>query len=85
MKFKHDRPTIGILMGYSTLSVNTPDHYRSTILKGIQSAACARECNILLGWSLMNNITDLAQVTPAWPIPSPETSFVPIGPWNTDG
>jgi hypothetical protein len=39
LKFKRNRPTVGILMGYSALSVNTPDHYRSTILKGIQSAA----------------------------------------------
>lgn len=85
MKFKHNRPTIGILMGYSTLSVNTPDHYRSTVLKGIQSAACARECNILLGWSLMSNVTDPVQIKPAWPVPALDTSFVPIGPWNTDG
>ena len=72
-------------MGYSALSVNTPDHYRSTILKGIQSAACARECNLLLGWSLTNNVSDQAMLKPAWPVPSPDTRFVPIGPWNTDG
>ncbi|HSB01640.1 MAG TPA: GGDEF domain-containing protein [Anaerolineales bacterium] len=85
MKFKRNRPTIGILMGHSVLSVNTPDHYRSTILKGIQSAACARECNVLLGWSLMSSASDLVHLKPAWPIPSPDSSFVPIGPWNTDG
>jgi diguanylate cyclase (GGDEF)-like protein len=84
-EFKHNRPTIGILMGYSVLSVNTPDHYRSTILKGIQSAACARECNVLLGWSLMGDVSNPVNIKPAWPIPSPDSSFVPIGPWNTDG
>ncbi len=85
IKFKRNRPTIGILMGYSVLSVNTPDHYRSTILKGIQSAACARECNLLLGWSLINDVYDLVHIKPAWPVPAPDSSFVPIGPWNTDG
>jgi DNA-binding LacI/PurR family transcriptional regulator len=85
MKFKRNRPTIGVLMGYSVLAVNTPDHYRSTILKGIQSAARARECNVLLGWSLMNGVSEVAGIRPAWPIASPESTFVPIGPWNTDG
>src|SRR5512144_1100389 len=84
-EFKRNRPTIGILMGYSTLSVNTPDHYRSTILKGMQSAACARGCNVLLGWSLIGNVSDLVNIKPAWPVPSPDSRFVPIGPWNTDG
>lgn len=85
MEFKRNRPTIGILMGYSVLAVNTPDHYRSTVLKGIQSAACARECNLLLGWSLVNGVPDSNVVKPAWPVASPDSSFVPIGPWNTDG
>ncbi len=22
---------------------------------------------------------------PAWPVPSPDADFVPVGPWNTDG
>lgn len=85
LKFKRNRPTIGILMGYSVLSVNTPDHYRSTILKGIQLAARASECHILLGWSLMDNAPEGVSIRPAWPIAAPDSRFVPIGPWNTDG
>src|SRR6266498_1507975 len=84
MDFKRNRPTIGILPGYSTLAGNTPDHYRSTILKGIQSAARARECNLLLGWSL-SQVADQSVVHSPWPVISSDSDFVPVGPWNTDG
>ena len=83
-KFKRNRPTIGILPGYSNLSGKTPDNYRSTIIKGIQSAARARQCNLLLAWSL-GHFTESNTVFPPWPIVSSASDFVPVGPWNTDG
>jgi len=83
-KFKRTRPTIGILPGYSALAGKTPDHYRSSILKGIQLAGRVRECNLLLAWSL-GHTTEANAVYPPWPVISPESDFVPVGPWNTDG
>ena len=83
--FKRNRPTIGILPGYTILGGKTPDHYRPTILKGIQSAARARECNLLLAWSLGHTAASSLVIYPPWPIVSPDSDFVPVGPWNTDG
>lgn len=83
-KFKHDRPTIGILLGYSVLAGKTPDHYRASVLKGVQSAARARQCNLLVAWGL-GRVTESNAIYPAWPTVSPDSDFVPVGPWNTDG
>jgi len=83
-KLKRNRPTIGIIPGYSALSGKTPDHYRSTVLKGIQSAARTRGCNLLLGWGLGHG-TEANDLDSIWPIVSSDTDFVPVGPWNTDG
>jgi diguanylate cyclase (GGDEF)-like protein len=81
---KRDRPTIGVLAGWSTLEGSTPDYYRLPIIKGIQSAARSRRCHTLLSWGI-RRFTDANQFYPAWPVASPETDFVPVGPWNTDG
>jgi diguanylate cyclase (GGDEF)-like protein len=83
-KFKHDRPTIGILPGWSALAGKTPDRYLASVLKGIQSAARIRECHLLLGWGLGRG-NDPSNIHPAWPEVSPDSDFVPVGPWNTDG
>jgi diguanylate cyclase (GGDEF)-like protein len=84
MNFKHNRPTIGILPGYSILEGKTPDHYRWSVLKGIQSAARARECNLLIAWGLGRAI-ETGEMHLAWPIVSSDSHFVPVGAWNTDG
>src|SRR5688500_9954899 len=83
MNFKRNRPTIGILPGYSVLEGKTPDHYRWSVLKGIQSAARARECNLLVAWGL-GRAADSGDMHPAWPTVSRSSDFVPVGPWNTD-
>jgi diguanylate cyclase (GGDEF)-like protein len=84
MNFKRNRPTIGILPGYSILEGKTPDHYRWSVLKGIQSAARARECDLLISWGL-RRATESGEMYPAWPTVSSDSDFVPVGPWNTDG
>jgi len=82
--FKRNRPTIGILPGYTVLAGKTLDHYRLSILKGIQSAAHSRQCNLLMSWGL-GRVTESNDIYPAWPIVSSDSDFVPVGPWNTDG
>ena len=83
-KFKRDRPTIGILPGWSALEGKIPDQYLASVLEGIQSAARIRQCNLLLAWGL-GRLTDSNGIYPAWPEASPDSDFVPVGPWNTDG
>ena len=83
-KFKHDRPTIGILPGWSGLAGIIPDRYLASVLKGIQSAARVKQCHLLLAWGL-GRVNHPTGIYPAWPLVSPDSDFVPVGPWNTDG
>ena len=83
-KFKHDRPTLGILPGWSGLAGIIPDRYLASVLKGIQSAAAIKECHLLLAWGL-GRVTDVSGTYPAWPVIFSDTDFVPVGEWNTDG
>ena len=83
-KFNRDRPTIGILPGWSGLAGIIPDRYLASVLAGIQSAAHIRECHLLLAWGL-GRVTDSSGTFPAWPVTSADSDFVPVGPWNTDG
>src|SRR5215216_3835801 len=82
-KFKRDRPTIGILSGWSALAGKIPDRYIASVLQSIQSAARIRECHLLLGWGL-GRVNESNYYT-VWPVVSPDSDFVPVGPWNTDG
>jgi len=83
-KFKRDRPTIGILPGWSALAGKIPDRYLASVLRGIQSAARIRECHLLLAWGL-GRVNDPSGLYTAWPVASLDSDFVPVGPWNTDG
>ena len=82
--FKRDRPTIGILPGYTVLAGKTLDHYRLSIIRGIQLAARSRGCNLLMSWGL-GRVAQSNVIYPAWPIMASDSDFVPVGPWNTDG
>jgi diguanylate cyclase (GGDEF)-like protein len=82
--FNRDRPTIGILAGWSTLEGTTPDHYRAAVIRGIQLAAHSQQCHLLLGWGI-RRITEINRLYLSWPEVSLESDFVPVGPWNTDG
>lgn len=81
--FKRDRPTIGILSGWSALAGKIPDRYIASVLEGIHSAARIRECHLLLGWGL-GRVNESSYYT-VWPVVSQDSDFVPVGPWNTDG
>jgi diguanylate cyclase (GGDEF)-like protein len=81
--FKRDRPTIGVLAGWSPYEGTEPDNYLAPILGGIQSAATSRQCHLLVGLGVAR--ASKTSRYPAWPVVSPEADFVPVGPWNTDG
>ena len=92
------KPTIGVLPGWSAYEGDTPDRYLGLVFSGIQSAARVRGCNLLLAWDVghlessrsnpssdVNNIRSHRQALPTWPVVAPDSDFVPVGPWNTDG
>lgn len=82
--FKKGRPTIGVLAGWSIPEGSRPDQYRRSLVTGLQSAARSRQCHLLLSWGI-RRIYQIDQFYSCWPDVSPETDFVPVGPWNTDG
>jgi hypothetical protein len=81
----HSRPTIGVLAGWQIYWTARPLSYLNPIFRGIRQAAADLDCNLLLGCGLGPTATSSDPLRPAWPFLSPETDFVPIGPWNTDG
>ncbi len=78
------RWTIGILPGYHVYEGNTISDYLASVFQGILAAAAAHDCNVLLACGLDTPATR-GNYSPAWPLASPDTRFVPVGPWNTDG
>jgi diguanylate cyclase (GGDEF)-like protein len=82
--YTRKRPTIGILPGWAAAGEDKPDRYLISVVQGIQAAARARTCNLLLAWGMGRGVEPYEEV-PAWPVVSPDTDFVPVGPWNTDG
>jgi hypothetical protein len=82
-RFKRDQPTVGILAGWSPYEGGVLDHYVADVVRGIQSAALMKQCNLLIAWGVGRVIE--TTISPAWPVLSSESDFVPVGPWNTDG
>jgi signal transduction histidine kinase/DNA-binding response OmpR family regulator len=81
-KYKHNRPTIGIL-SYQAYS-RTLDSFLENVFRGILAAAHDRECNLLLSCGI-GPPYDINLGRIAWPLVKPDADFVPVGPWNTDG
>ena len=79
------RPTLGVLAGWQFYWTSTPLSFLSPIYRGIRQAAHDHGCNLLLACGMGASATSGDPLRPAWPVLSPETDFVPIGPWNTDG
>jgi signal transduction histidine kinase/AraC-like DNA-binding protein/CheY-like chemotaxis protein len=78
------RSTIGILPGYQLYEGNTISDYLHSVLQGAIVAAHHHGCNLLIAGGLDTRATR-GKYAPAWPIPQTDTTFVPVGPWNTDG
>jgi signal transduction histidine kinase/AraC-like DNA-binding protein/ABC-type sugar transport system substrate-binding protein len=72
-------------MGWQYYWTATPLSYLEPLVHGIRLAARHHGCNLLLGCGLGVSATTSDPLRSAWPIPTPGTDFVPIGPWNTDG
>jgi hypothetical protein len=83
--YRTRRPTVGVLAGWQYYWTATPLSYLNPIYRGIRQAAADLSCNLLLGCGMGASATSADPLRPAWPFPSSDSDFVPIGPWNTDG
>lgn len=81
--YRHGRPTIGVLCGVE-IRGGIVQPYSDSILRGIHAAARDRACNLLVAGGVTHPY-GTPNVPIAWPVPSPSTCFLPVGPWNTDG
>ena len=82
-KIAKKRPTIGVLAGVQVYYGTILGNFIGPLLHGVYSAAENRGCNLLLACGMDSSSYTAAH--PAWPVPSPEVDYVPVGPWNTDG
>jgi len=82
-KIAKKRPTIGVLAGIQVYYGTILGNFIGPLLHGVSSAAENRGCNLLLACGMDSSSYTAAR--PAWPVPSPEVDYVPVGPWNTDG
>src|SRR5688500_15850562 len=76
--------TIGVIPGYQLFEGNTISDYLQSVLNGIIAASHDKNCDLLMACGI-DTPTTRGRYTPAWPILSPDTTFVPVGPSNTDG
>lgn len=76
--------TIGVLVTLPVYYGTDILRYLHEVLQGIRAAAVARNCNLLVACG-MDELPLPRADKPAWPVPAPDTTFVPVGPWNTDG
>jgi signal transduction histidine kinase/AraC-like DNA-binding protein/ActR/RegA family two-component response regulator len=79
------RPTIGVLAGWQFAWTATPFSYLDPLFRGACLAAHDLGCNLLLGCGMGSWTDRSGSLRAAWPLSSPESDFVPIGPWNTHG
>jgi len=78
------RPTVGVLSGWQVYEASIPVSFLAPVIHGIRAAAHDLECNLLIACG-MGPAHDPGGTRPAWPKPSSDANFVPVGPWNTDG
>jgi len=83
--YKHQRPTAGVLAGWEAYENANLVNFLGPLFHGIRAAAHDRGCNLLLACGVGFPGGQIGGIHPAWPTLSPDTDFVPVGPWNTDG
>ena len=82
---QNKRLTIGILAGWQYYRTATNLSYLAPVFRGVSRVAQDLKCNLLLGCGIGPSALPSDPLRPAWPDPSPDVDFIPIGPWNTDG
>jgi len=86
-KYRYGRPTIGVLAGWQVYE-GALHSFFVPLFDGIRRAAQELECNLLFSCGVRHATPEeeaYFSIRPAWPVISPDSDFVPVGPWNTDG
>src|SRR5260221_7289668 len=80
------RPTIGMIVGWHAYE-SYLSNFLDLAFRGVCAAAREADCNLLLACGVRYGLTEDIQplIHPAWPALSPDTDFVPVGHWTTDG
>jgi hypothetical protein len=74
-------PTVGFISTWPVYQGTTIDWYAYALIQGISAAASEQGCKLLLdgGCSATGNTP---QNPSFWPVPGPDSNFVPVGSWN---
>jgi DNA-binding LacI/PurR family transcriptional regulator/GGDEF domain-containing protein len=78
------RLTIGVIFGFHIVEGVQPSSFAFPLIQGMQAAARDKNINLMVGCGVANRVGS-KRFRPAWPEVDPDTDFVPVGPWNTDG
>ncbi|HEU4327116.1 MAG TPA: substrate-binding domain-containing protein [Roseiflexaceae bacterium] len=78
------RFTVGVIGNRQIYEGTTIVRYEQVLLRGIRAAAQQHGCNLLLACGVGPDIKPYRGFA-AWPVRLPNTSVVPVGPWNTAG
>ena len=76
--------TVGFISTWPVYHGTTVDRHAHALMQGICAAARDRRCRLLLAAGVSPQAERSAWRT-VWPVPSADSEFVPVGPWNTDG
>ncbi len=76
--------TIGVLAGWPLYDALGTQNFLDSVLRGIRVAARELNCHLLIACGL-GSARDGDLARPAWPVPADDSTFIPVGPWNTDG
>lgn len=74
----------GNLPGYQDYEGTSITDYLLNLIQGALAAARDVDCNVLVGCG-MGHTYQMGRPFPAWYTGESNTTFVPLGPWNTDG
>src|SRR4051812_1282919 len=80
------RLTLGVLSGWQVYDIHL-NSFIEGVYNGIQAAAQAYDANLLFacGIAQLSPADHPPIIIPAWPEAHDDTTFVPVGRWNTDG
>jgi diguanylate cyclase (GGDEF)-like protein len=78
------RLTVGVLFNSHIYTGMYPNGFATTIIHGIQAAAREQKINVQVACGISHGALPVLS-HPAWPEIHPDTDFLPVGPWNTDG
>src|SRR5689334_14286140 len=84
-RYRHGRPTIGVLIGWHVFGTPPPYSYLNAIFRGVGAAVRDNDCNLLLAYGMSAPVNPSEPLLQAWPTLDKDANFAPVGPWNTDG